>query len=306
MNQKTVEKIFSKHNLGQVNSIEKIEIGFTNEVYSVNNEFIFKVCKAESNEDNFQREKLFYDFFKGDIPVPEVTVYDDSKQVYERVFMVYPKIEGDNLYAKWHLMDNKERRDVVRQLCEILKVINLKPYENKAKEFGLNLPESWCDVVCSRIQEHLGKVREGKLLPLDFIEKVGGFVEENQKALSEQKIALVYWDIHFDNVLVKGSEVVGILDFERTELASIDFVLDVVKRMVDYPKKYMAEEYEKFAKVEDYAHLMDWFKEFYPGLFSFKHLKERLALYSIEHDLKTLLDWHNSGETQETIEKVMT
>ena len=51
--------------------------------------------------------------------------------------------------------------------------------------------------------------------------------------------------------------IVGILDFERTEVSSIDFILDIIKRIVEYPKKYMSEKFEKFAKKEDYAHLLD-------------------------------------------------
>jgi len=87
--------------------------------------------------------------------------------------------------------------------------------------------------------------------------------------LDEQKIGLVYRDIHFDNILVKDNQISGILDFERTELASIDYVLLIIKKMMEHPTKYMSEVWEKFAKKEDYAHLRNRFKEFYPELFEF-------------------------------------
>ncbi|MEI8252594.1 MAG: hypothetical protein WCG25_02370 [bacterium] len=51
----------------------------------------------------------------------------------------------------------------------------------------------------------------------------------------------------------------------------------------------MSEEFEKFAKQEDYIHLLDWFLEFYPELFEFKNLDKRLDLYFVEYDLHTLL-----------------
>jgi hypothetical protein len=60
--------------------------------------------------------------------------------------------------------------------------------------------------------------------------------------------------------------------------------------MVEHPTKYMSEEFEKFAKKEDYIHLLGRFHEFYPELFEFKNIDKRLDLYSIEYDLHTLLD----------------
>jgi hypothetical protein len=84
-------------------------------------------------------------------------------------------------------------------------------------------------------------------------------------------------------------------------LASIDFVLDVVKRMVDYPKKYASARNEKFAIKKDYKELMKWYKEFYPELFEFKNLDLRLNLYSIEHDLDTLIGWPKAEKLKEII-----
>ena len=38
---------------------------------------------------------------------------------------------------------------------------------------------------------------------------------------------------------------------------------------------------EPFANKADYAHLMEWYKEFYPELFDFPELERRLDLYDI-------------------------
>ena len=128
------------------------------------------------------------------------------------------------------------------------------------------------------------------------MQKIQKFVDENKYVLDEGKVSLVYWDAHFDNILVKDNKIVGILDFERTELASIDFVLDILKRMMDNPKKYMSEESEKFAKKEDYENLLDWFREFYPELFDFKELEKRLDLYDLECNMKLLLSFPEENE----------
>jgi len=296
MDKKTIKRIFSQNNLGKVESIVKIEIGFTNKVYSINDQFILKVCEDLENEKFFKKEVFLYAFFRNKIPVPKILIYDNSKKIYKKSFMIYRKIHGDNLYSKWHLMSNSERKNIVKQLCDILKIIN------KAS-FGKSL--NWHDKILNQIKNSLKKIEDKKILSKEFIQTIRNFVKTNHSVLKVQKISLVYWDAHFDNILMKNNKIVGILDFERTEMASIDFNLDIIKRMVEYPKKYMSKDFEKFAKKEDYAKLLDWFKEFYPALFAFKNLDKRLDLYALEHDLDTLLSWPNSNEVKQMIKKTV-
>ena len=305
MEKKIVEKIFAEHGLGKVESIANIEIGFTNKVYLVNNAFILKVCEDESNEQKFEIEVFFYNFFKDKIPVPKIRVFDKSKSIYGKFFMIYPKIEGDNLYAKWHLLTNEQRKIIIKQLCDILKIINKSPYDEFLKKFDINFSDNWHDKILNQIQNSLKKIEEKKLLSPEFIKAIKKFVNDNHHVLKEQKMALVYWDAHFDNILVQDTKIVGLLDFERTEVSSMDFVLDIVKRMVEYPKKYMSEKFEKFAKKEDYAYLLDWFQEFYPQLFEFENLDKRLDLYAVEHDLDTLIWYPNSKEVKQMIAKTV-
>lgn len=305
MEKKIIEKVFTEHGLGKVKSVANIEIGFTNKVYLVNDTFILKVCEDESNEQKFESEVFFYNFFKDKIPVPKISVFDKSRNIYGKFFMIYPEIEGDNLYAKWHLLNNEQRKLIIKQLCDILKVINKLPYDEFLQKFDVNFSDNWHDKILNQIQNSLAKIEGKKLLSSEFIKVIRKFVGDNQHVLREQKLALVYWDAHFDNILVQDTKIVGILDFERTEVSSMDFVLDIIKRMVDYPKKYMSEKFEKFAKKEDYAHLLDWFQEFYPELFEFENLDKRLDLYAVEHDLDTLIWYPNSAEVKQMIAKTV-
>lgn len=296
MNQKIVEKIFLKYNLDKVKSVKKIEIGFTNKVYLIDNKFILKVCEDESNEEKFEMEVFLYNLFKNKIPVPKIKIFDNSKKIYNKIFMIYPKIKGDNLYSEWHLLSNNKRKNIIKQLCNILKTINKTPY------YGF---VNWHDKILNQIKNSLKKIKHKKLLPIKLIQIINKFVNNNHHVLYEQKLALVYWDAHFDNILIRNNKIVGILDFERTEVSSIDFILDIVKRMADYPKKYMSRKYEKFAKKEDYAKLLDWFKEFYPALFDFENLDKRLDLYAIGHDLDTLIWYPDSKEVKQMIAKTV-
>jgi len=305
MHKVKVQQIFSQNNLGLVESFEKIEIGFTNKVYSINDLYILKVCENADNEESFLREEFFYDFFKKQLPVPRIVVFDDTKKIYNKFYVIYKKIQGDNLYSKWHLMTNIDRKEIVRQLCGFLKLINQAPSDLFVKKFSISPNINWREKIISQINEPLKKVDKQKLISHDFVQLIKKYVKMNQHCLDEQKIALVYWDTHFDNILVKDNLIVGILDFERTELASIDFVLDIINKMMEFPKKYMSEAFEQYARKEDYAQLQSWFKEFYPELFLFKNLETRFSLYALENDLRVLLDWPNSDELKGIIAKTV-
>ncbi len=304
MDEKVIKQIFLKNYLEEVKLVKKIEIGFTNKVYSINDKFILKVCEDPENEENFEKEVFFYNFFQNKIPVPKIILYDNSKKVYNKSFMIYHKIIGDNLYSKWHLMSDSKRKEIIKELCRILKIVNQSPYKKFTEQFKLS-SINWHDKVLEKIENSLKKVANKKIISSKFIKAIKTFVEANHSFLNEQKIGLVYWDAHFDNILIKKNKIVGILDFERTELSSIDLNLDIIKRMVEYPKKYMSEEFEKFAKKEDYSKLLVWFKEFYPELFDFKDLNKRLDLYAIEHDLDTLIWYPNSKEVKQMIAKTI-
>jgi hypothetical protein len=300
---KTVERIFSGYNLGKVETVEKVSVGFTNKIYIINGKYILKVCEYEDNELDFEKETYFYNLFKGKLPIPEIIVFDKTKKLHDRYFSIYPMIQGVNLYSIWHTLSNEERKEMVRQLANYLKVIGNTDYTEFSNKFGIEPLTDWKEYILKKINKSLQEIKERKLLEPEMIERIELFIQENSSCLNEKKIGLAYWDTHFDNVLTDGKAITGILDFERTEIVSIDFLLNTVKRMMDYPKKYMAEQWEKFAKPEDYENLFSWLKEFYPDLFDFQDLDLRLRFYALNQDLRDLTMWPNSTTLKDMIEK---
>lgn len=301
MNLATVNKILKAHNLGAAQSFSKIEVGFTNAVYLVDDSYILKVCESDDNETPFRNEAKLYEYFAKRLPVPQIIHYDDTKELYTRDYLLYTKIHGDNLYNVWHLLSNEQRKDIVRQLCSMLKEISSSSIEDLPKDLHLDPIISWREHVIGKVDKYLRIVQNAGTLTDEQAKKVQEYIRTHAAALDDQRLALVYWDAHFDNVLVKDNQIVGLLDFERTELASIDFMLDIVKRMVDHPKKYMSEYAEQFARDEDYAQLLDWYREFYPELFEFDQLDTRLDIYTIAHNLEDLENWPHVNALKEQI-----
>jgi aminoglycoside phosphotransferase (APT) family kinase protein len=301
-----LNKIFTYHSLIKPNSFNKIESGFTNQVYLIDDIFILKICSDKNNERAFRQEAILYRYFIGKLPVPELILYDDSKKVFKKNFMIYYKIKGDTLYSIWHNLSQETRRDLVKQLCKLLKKINSTNFKELPKELGFKTQIDWKNFMLSKIETYLSISQIMGTLSHAEITKIKNFVNFNAGVLEKQELALVYWDPHFDNVLVKDNKIVGLIDFERTQIASIDFVLDTVKRMVDFPKKYMSQSLELLANAEDYQDLLVWYEEFYPELFSFTNLKRRLDLYAIAHDLEDLENWPVTQSIKDNIMSIVT
>lgn len=303
MDIETLKKVFAANNLTEPQSFRKINVGFTNTVYAVDEQNILKVCNDSNNEKPFTLEAKLYEHFKNELPVPQLIAFDGSKSVLANTYMLYPMITGENLYNIWHTYSDETRKGIVKQLCEMLQHISSTDAEGLSEL--LDPISSWKTIVLGRIEKYKTICTKARTVTSAQSNKIGEFCAKYSDCLDEQKIALVYWDAHFDNILVKDSEIVGLLDFERTELASIDFTLDIVKRMVDFPKKYMSEYAGRFAKPEDYAKLLDWYKDYYPELFDFAQLERRLDFYSLAHDLEDLENWPSVKALKDNIDKVL-
>jgi len=303
LKEQQIRNVLEKAGLGSEGDIEKIEVGFSNDVYSIANRYILKVARHANDERLLEREVFLCKTLKGTLPVPEVLAFDTSKKIIDRVCIVYEKIQGKNLYDVWYELNVDERRAVLKEICSYLKVIHTMPYEEYTRKFDIDTQKSWREYIISKTNDRLSRVKERHLLSQEIIDQVRVFLDKHDEALNEEKQSLVYHDAHFDNFIIQNGKVVGMLDFERVDYMSIDYALDIVQRMQDFPKKYASENAEKFIRDEDYRNLMRWYKEFYPDLFDFKDLNVRLALYAIYHDLQELIDYPNSQRAIEEIER---
>lgn len=301
MNQE-IDKILIKHGLKLSGEAKKIDVGFTNTVYQLSDKYILKIC-SEGNEIPFKNESRLYEYFQDKLPVPKLIAYDQSNTI-THPYMIYKKIDGDNLYNVWHQLSDAQRQQIVKQICELLKVINRPDINDLPPDVALKPITTWREVILNQLEKYLEIAQKMRTITGEDTLAIKQYSEKHAASLDQQIIALVYWDVHFDNFLVKGDQVVGLLDLEGTKLASIDYVLDVIKRMVDFPIKYMSKQAEQFAKAEDYAKLMDWYKDFYPELFDFQNIDRRLDLYSILHDLKDLEGWPNVQQLKDNIRAI--
>jgi len=282
MNKTAIKQIFLEAGLGDVSDIQKVDVGFMNDIYSVDDKYILKVSKVKENNALLRKDIRYCGLFKGKLPVPDILYTNAADELAEIVFFIYHKIQGDNLYDVWHEADEYQRRSYIEQICGMLKILNKMP----CGEFE----GTWQSFIYSQINDGLKELEKQDLLPEDLIASLREFLDENKSLLEEARITLVDWDIHFDNFLVSDGRIVGFLDFEWCKAFSLDYQMVLVKRMVRNPKKYASEYAEQFVVKEDYAKLLDWYQEFYPEMFDFKGIENRLNLYAIVHCIGGMLN----------------
>ena len=287
MKQSQLQHILDIYALGEVETFFKNKVWFINDVYTINNSYILK---GYTSEDPFALEKEAYCYvaFKEHLPVPELIAADSSKRMYSHKFLLASKLSGQNLYSVWHLLNNQERRAIIKQLCSFLKKINQLPYYEFMEKFPSPYDWSWANQLVSKIQVLLSFCQKKGIIPETLAKNIQAFITSNKESLNEQKIWLVHRDIHFDNILVENIQITGMIDFEKIIVGSLDFVLSMVRRMSLFPTKYMSEADEPHAKKEDYENLLQRFEEYYPELFDFKDLAIRLMFYDLEYDLRLL------------------
>ena len=60
-------------------SIKKINVGFTNTLYKINDSYIVKVCTDIGNEEEFKNEINFYNSNKGNSLIPKLYYANTDK-----------------------------------------------------------------------------------------------------------------------------------------------------------------------------------------------------------------------------------
>ena len=284
--------LHNKNLLGDKPQVNKINIGFTNTLYSINDKYIVKICTNINNEKNFQKEVNFYNSNKENNLIPKLFFSDTNKRTIPYMYEILEKIDGVSLYDVWHKLDESEREDIIRQLCDAMK----KFHRNKGKNYDWvkKTSELFIDLYKKAKEAYLFTAEEYNLLDEAYI--------KFPKFLESKEFVLVHNDLHFDNIFYKNGKI-KLIDFERSIYAPKDFELDILYRMIRKPWKFANEENEKYTKLNDYENIMNYIKKYYSELINIDNLYIRLAIYDIVYYLKQYINSPHNDELKQDILK---
>lgn len=260
-------------------SIEKINVGFTNTLYKINDSYIVKICTDIDNEEAFKKEIAFYSSNKDNTLIPKLYYSSTDKKDVPYFYEILEKINGVSLYNVWHTYTEKQRENIIRQLCDAMKQIH------NIKGSKYNWPE-YMKKKFNLLYEQAKKLNI-------FNDEEQGLLNQAyssfDKYLESNEFVLVHNDLHFDNILVDNGKI-KIIDFERSMYAPRDFGLDIFYRMIRKPWKFASEETEKYTEISQYSNIMLYVNKYYPELINTPNLHERLRIYDMVYFLEQLIE----------------
>lgn len=298
---KQISDVFRQHGLEYNDRPKRITVGFTNEVHQVG-DYILKVyTRPETGEISFNKESKIFTKLYGAVLVPKLIIADNTQSIIAYPYIIYKYIDGKPAGHVWHLLTNEQRKQVVCDGCQQLKAIAASEPSPKLKDY-----HSWHEQIETKMNSYLQVIREQQLIDSETATSLQQYIDNNISLLDETKLGLQYWDFHLDNLIIDNGKLVGMIDFEHVDVVSIDYVLNIVRQMQQYPHLNLAEDMEQYADTEHYKDMLAWFKEFYPELFAFEQLETRINLYELEGIMRLKPRFPNAQQIDERIHKILT
>lgn len=271
--------------------IKKINVGFTNLVYSAGNKYIIKICNNKNNEKRFENEINFYLKNENNHYIPKLYCYYISTKDTDYSYEIIEKVNGKSLYFVWHTFDEEKRKEIIKEISLMMKSF----HSVKGEKYD------WSLFIKEKLIKDLNNCNSNNLFTKEEQEKIEYIIEESSKYLESAEFGLVHSDIHFDNVLFDENNNLKLIDFETAIFAPIDYELDIFLRMCINPLKYSSEEIEEFVKVEDYINIPNYLKEYYPEIFNFKYYDIRHLIYDLEANFRLLARFPENLELKEIV-----
>lgn len=277
-----IKNILSNENI-PFNNIVKSEVGFSNDVFFIDDKFVLKIAK-KGNEKLLNKEILFYKNVSIDC-MPE---YVCSNSFNGIDYLIIKKLKGKSLYNLWHLFSDKKRKELIFSICQILKKLNNINYDFLPNEYKVL---DWSTYIKKNLDDCIIALKN-KNLDTSFLENFSKNYFD--KYFFEQNTKFLYNDAHFDNFIYDGKNLF-IIDFDRIFVGSLDYELLILDLMLDNPKKFASSEEEKFVNTKDYSFIRAYLKEFYYDLYNFKYSKERLFIYKFLYNLSAHFEYNNQN-----------
>lgn len=266
----------------------KVNSGFTNTVYILDNKYIIKICSDKNNKDRFTQEIKFYLSNNDNKYIPRLYNYyisDNKDYSYE----IIEKVEGVTLYNVWHTLSLEERKDVLKLVVDMMKSI----HKTKGEVYNFAL------YIKNKLNNEMNEV--SNLFDGVVLDKFNNIIKNIDRYFIDNDYRLVHGDLHFDNILIDSNNNIKVIDFERSLSAPIDYELDIFLRMCYNPIKYASLEEEKYVNNNDYKDIPKYLKEYYPEIFNFKYFDIRHLIYDLEANLRILPRFKNDIELKDKV-----
>lgn len=282
---KAISKAFPHSKISKIKKLKKGMINKNYEISIKNPERNLILRIYPKDEWKAKKEEFIYNLIsrKTNIPVPKIYLADVSKKILPKAFILYSKIEGENLDIYYKKTKNKK---IIEKAGEFLAKIHSIKFPCYGWVMGNGIEprfSRWSDFLSYDIDEKLNKMSKIKKVPKNMIYKIIDYFNENKNLLEIKKEpCLLHKDYHFSHIFVKENKISGIIDMEWATAGHNE--LDLAKS-----KWFM---FERFPEIEGY--FFDGYKKY--GNISKKFEKREeiyilillVGLISLSYEIKNM------------------
>lgn len=288
-----IGRLFARHGLGRVHRVEPLIGGVLNQVVRVNGEIVLRTRPPSQCTGSLLREAALLPELQGKAPVapPLASGLDDILGEY----LLQEALPGSTLLQAWLATPDVNYREWwLTQWTAALQAIHQVTYPAPGSLAGgrLKPAASWRAYIEGRINRRIDELMRVPGADREMLLAIGQHLRRYGRTLEDQPCVLVHRDLHFGNVLVDGPRLSAILDFELAEAGPADYELDAILRFLRSPGSYLPEESRLPVNPRRFATVWTRLARSYPELFRVNHLRERLALYALDHALSCLVQAH--------------
>ena len=292
-----IKKICQSHSI-PYKSHERITTGFSHELHKLNDDLVIKVYDPDFKR-NFQTEAAL---LGSNIDFPKPKLIASGCLEDGRYYIIMSFVPGWSLGGRWHIATNEQRESLIEEISHALKTINtINPAlinADKSQSWQLTMNKA-----CNRL---IDKLYAKHNIDGETAQKTRKAVNCYTKVLANDKQFVVFWDIHFDNFIVDDDfKLLAVIDLESPILTSLDYPIFVLEKMTHLPHRYLREDEEKYAVVNDYKNLKDLYRKYYPEMFDFENLDIRLKLYQLRDILHLLQYWSKNQENHHELARLI-
>jgi len=299
LTEQDIRNICDKHGI-VFSHAQRVTEGFTNEIHRINDDIILKVCIRSDNLDRFRIETKVLQHKDG-IAKPKFIADDFSGDVIDAPYILMSYVEGQSLGAIWHKLTDQNREALIADIATSLRQFNDIPVRMLFDEDKL-----WGDSLVDGFAKSSSELIAKNILTDEQINTVSAILKNHRTSLNKVPTKIVFWDIHFDNFIVKDNKLAAIIDLEAVDQVPVEYPLSVVNKQIEDPIKFLSLENEQYADKADYVHLWEWYRQYYPEMFEVDDLEERVMIYRLLDVVHLLKDWSHNKELYEQLDRYCT
>lgn len=305
-----LERLFARHGLGSVTSVEPLGGGQLNTAVRVNGTYVLRYREPALSTGSLRREAALLKRLAGRLPAPRPVAAGMDDLLGEYVIQEW--LPGRNLLRAW--LENPDvatREWWLTQWVAAVQAIHEERFSRPGDlpEGELRAAPSWRACLEARLRRRLDQLMRVPAMDRELVLAAERYLRRHAGALEDGPFCLIHRDLHFGNVLVDGPHLTAILDFELAESGPPDYELDSIYRFLRYPWLFADPAAARRVTPQRFASVWARLRRTYPALFAAPHLRVRLCLYALDHDLSCLLQaysgrWGGQAGAEHALERL--